>query len=236
MCSAPQVNVAAFQERGAVTVLAANVTNAPLQIALFIDAEFTGKAEALFENRSVEVADSEWSDVIDGFGTRAYRLQVDPPPDDQVTLDPSNLVVNPSFEQAHNVGTPDGSYLSVGEDTAASWHVDPRLAVHGRQSLRLTTPTEDQGLGVRPFPIRLEPGKRYRIAVWAQGMQEGLRFSLTLDALTAQEGTHTLTTDWQSYGGEFTASEQAGGRSHVVLRLLSAGTAWFDALQVVGVE
>ncbi len=232
-CSATPVDVAAFKERGAMTVLAVNVENRPLPIDLALDATFDGTAEVLFENRAVEVSQGNWSDVIDAFGTRAYRIQLQPPPADRVELDPGNLIVNPSFEESHNVGTPDGSYLGVGEDPSASWFVDPRLSVHGRCSLRLTTPAEGQGVHISPFPIPLEPGKRYRLCVWARGDREGLHFSLTLDAVTAEQGTHTLTTDWQEYAVEFTASENAGARSGAGLRLISAGKAWFDALQVV---
>ncbi len=231
-CSAPQVHVAVFQERGAVTVLAANVTNSPLPLELSVDRPFAGLAEVLFENRRVKVASSRWTDVMDALGTRVYRLQVAPPPPDAVALTPGDLILNPSFEEAHNVGTPDGSYLS-GAGGHGSWRVDPRLAVNGRQCLRLTTAAEGQGLTVSPFPLAMQPGKHYRASVWAKGSRPGLRFSLSLDALSGPAATHVLTTDWSEYAATFTASPQAGGRTSPALSLLSAGTAWFDALQVV---
>ena len=235
-CSKPEVHVATFRDRGAVAVLAANVRNAPLPIELTLEAKADGVAEVLFENRTVEVSGGKWADFVDAFGTRAYRIQLDPPPADRAAIEPRNLIVNPSFEEAHNVGTPDGSYLGIGGDAAASWHVDPRLSVHGRQSLRLTTPTEGQGIHVNPFPIPLTPGKRYRLSVWGKGDREGLRFSLTLDAAQGDQAAHELTTEWQEYAVGFTASESAGARSGTSLRLVSAGTAWFDVLQVVPLD
>jgi hypothetical protein len=235
ICNAPQVHLAAFKERGAVTVLAANVENRPLSVEFSLARPWTGTAEVVFENRSIDVGRGKWADVIDAFGTRVYRLQTEPPPADLATLDPRNLVVNASFEESHNVGTPDGAYIGYGADKAASRFVDPRTAAHGRQSMRLRTPREGQGIGVAPFPIALTPGKRYRLSVWAKGEREGMRFRLALDAVSGEAAEHSLTTDWREYSVEFTASPGAG-RTSPSLALLSAGTAWFDALQVVPLE
>lgn len=230
----PQVHVAAFRERGAVTVLCANVANQPLPLELTLEGmDWSGEAEVLFENRRVAVANGKLTDAIEPFGTRAYRLQVEPAPADLATLADGNLFSNPSFEEAHNVGTPDGSYLSIPRDKGASWYVDPRTAAHGRQSLRLQAPADGESIGLRPFPITLEPGKRYRLSVWARGERDGQRFALSLDAVDGQQAEHTLTTDWREYAVEFTATDGAGARMGSSLKLLSAGAAWFDALQVV---
>ncbi|NPV47953.1 MAG: hypothetical protein HPY69_13410 [Armatimonadetes bacterium] len=230
----PQVHVAAFRERGALTVLCANVANEPLPLEVVLEGlKWSGSAEVLFENRQVAVMEGRLVDTIEPFGTRAYRLQVDRAPADLATLADGNLVFNPSFEEAHNTGTPDGSYLSTPQDKGASWYLDPRTAAHGRQSLRLQAPADGQSIGLRPFPITLEAGKRYRLSVWARGERPGQRMALTLDAVDDQQGTHVLSTEWQEYAVEFTASEGVGARSQIGLRLLSAGAAWFDALQVV---
>lgn len=234
-CSASQVHLAALKERGAVTVLAANVENRPLSVEFTLARAWSGEAKVVFENRSVPVTRGKWSDVIDAFGTRVYQLQVEPLPADLAALDPRNLVVNPSFEESHNVGSPDGAYISYGADKAASRFVDPRTAAHGRQSMRLHTPREGQGIAVAPFPIVLTPGKRYRLSVWAKGEREGMKFSLSLDAVSGDAAQHTLTTDWHEYAVEFTASPNAG-RMSPSLTLISSGTAWFDALQVVPLE
>jgi hypothetical protein len=234
-CAAPQVHVAAFKERGAVTILAANVENRPMPIELTVDAAFDGRAEVMFENRTVAVSKGKLSDMIDAMSTRVYRLQVEPPPADLAKIDPRNLTSNPSFEEAANVGTPDGSYIGFGNDKAASWYVDPRTAAHGRQSLRLRAPVEGQSIGVAPFPVGLTPGKRFRLSVWAKGERPGMKFRLALDAVPADQAVHEMTAEWKEYAVEFTSSPNAG-RGSPGLSLLSQGSAWFDALQVVPLD
>ncbi|MEI6499526.1 MAG: hypothetical protein WCP21_00705 [Armatimonadota bacterium] len=235
-CDLPQVHVTAFQRDGALTVLTANVKNAPAPLTLTLPSAYTGPAEVLFENRTVEVAGGKLSDLIDAMSTRVYRVPVAPPPPDRVKLDPRNLIFNPSWEEAHNVGTPDGCYVGYGADKAASWYVDPRTAVHGRQSLRLTTPVEGQGMGISPFPLALTPGKKYALSIWAKGEREGQKFAFSLDAAKLADTVHALTTEWQEYRVEFTASPEAKERRSPYLTLQSAGRAWFDVLQVVPVD
>lgn len=235
-CSVASVDAVALAERGAVTVLAANTSNAPVAVEFVLDAEYSGAAEVLFENRSVSVSGGRWTDVVGPLGTRAYRMQLRPPPADIAAISPSNLVLNPSFEEQHNVGTPDGSYISMGSDRGASWYADQRVAVHGRTSLRLTTPSYDKGLTVFPFPIVLRAGQRYRVAVWARGSADGLRFRLAVNALDGNEAIRAVGVEWQEFSFEFAATEAAGLRVSPQLKLLDEGTAWFDALQVVALD
>ena len=230
--SPDSIQAAAFKERGALTVFCANVKNEPTALQLTLPTTWSGPAEVVFENRAVPVQQGKLSDMIDAMSTRVYRLQVAAPPPDLATLDPANLIVNPSWEEAANVGTPDGCYLGYGSDKGATWYVDPRTAAHGRQSLRLRTPVEGQGIGVAPFPLKLTPGQKYALSVWAKGERAGQKFSFMLDAIKAEQGTHELTTDWREYRVEFTASDAVKSRTSPSLRLTSAGSAWFDALQL----
>lgn len=235
-CETPSVDVAAIQHDGAITLLCANTRNEPQSLALALPMNFSGNAEVVFENRTVPVNDGRLADVIDAMSTRVYRLQVQPTTPDQVKLDPRNLIVNPSWEEAHNVGTPDGSYIGYNGDNAASWYVDPRTAVHGRQSLRLTTPVEGKGIGVAPFPIKLEPGKKYVASIWARGDRDGQKFRFAIDTLGGDAAVHELTTQWREYRAEFTASDRAKDRQSGNLSLISSGQAWFDALQIVPLD
>lgn len=232
----PQVHVAAFRERGAITILAANIAKQPTTVTFTLPVSASGKAEVVFENRSVEVKQGKLTDMIDGMGTRVYRLQVTPPPTDLGKLDPKNLTSNPSWEEMVNVGTPDGCYVGFADDKAASWFVDPRVAAHGRQSLRLRAPNDGQGMNIMPYPMQLTPGKKYVLSVWAKGEREGQRFRLSFDTVKGDQAQHTLTTQWQQYTVEFTASDAANRRISPSFTLLSAGCAWFDVLQVIPVD
>ncbi len=234
-CAQPEVHVAAFKERGAVTILAANTENRPMPLDITLDVPFDGPAEVVFENRRVAVSKGKLVDMIDAMSTRVYRVQVDPAPVGPAKIDPRNLTSNPSFEEAANVGTPDGAYTGVGADKAASWFVDPRTAAHGRQSLRLRNPVEGQGISVAPYPVGLTPGKRYRLSIWAKGERPGMKFRLGLDAVSDPQAVHEMTTEWKEYAVDFTASANAT-RMSPGLNLVSQGSAWFDALQVVPLD
>lgn len=233
-CETEGVHVAAVQRQGAITVLCANTRNEPQALSLSLPMSFSGKATVVFENREVAVTGGKLTDVIEAMSTRVYRLQVAPPPADQVALDPRNVIFNPSWEEAHNVGTPDGCYVGYA-DKGASWYVDPRTSVHGRQSLRLTTPVEGQGMGINPFPLVLTPGNKYALSIWAKGEHEGQKFTFTLDNAKGPQTEHVLTTQWQEFRVQFTASDNKS-RQSPQLRLLSAGRAWFDVLQCVTTE
>lgn len=101
--------------------------------------------EVLFENRALLLGGQGFfTDTIDAMGTRAYRYsKLAAPP-----AGPRPLLVNGGFEQASSVGVPDGTYAVPYGDLGASFLVDARIAAAGRHSLRVTTPTADQGVGL----------------------------------------------------------------------------------------
>ncbi|HQK94279.1 MAG TPA: hypothetical protein PLD23_12280 [Armatimonadota bacterium] len=235
-CDVSTVHLRALRRGADVTLLAVNQHSQPSPVRFELDPPVSGTVDVLFENRSVMAEHGTWTDTIEGFGTRVYRISVNQPEPALAAMEPANLIANPSFEDAHNVGTPDGAYISLSGDPGATWFVDPRLAAHGRQSLRLSAPADGQGLTLRLYPVTLEKGKRYRLSVWARGDRPGQRFSLTVDAVDAALGTHELATDWQQTVVEFAASEAAGERVYPRLELLTAGKAWFDLVQLCEME
>lgn len=234
-CSDASVHVAAWRHEGAITVLAANTENRPVPVTLQLDEKVSADATVLFANRLVAVKEGVLVDVIDGFGTRAYRIPVGPEPRPLAELLPGNLTENPSWEACANVGTPDGCYVGVGKDVGASLFVDPRLAVHGRHSLRVTTPAEGEGVSILPFPLSVQGGRRYRLSIWAKGLQDGLRFRFGMNALDCGVRQFTASREWAEYTLEGVAAEDV---SHAMLNLslLSKGTIWFDLMQVVPVS
>jgi hypothetical protein len=221
----------AFLDRGQLTLVVVNTENAPLQFAARLQGiEYTGPAELPFEHRQAQVTEGALGEPIDAFGTRVYRLPVGPLPADDLAPDPRNLLLDPSWEDLPSVGTPTACYLMVGADRGSSVAVDPRLARHGRHSLRMTTATRGQGMTVSAFPIRLEGGERYTLSVWAKGLTPGLSFRLELPGVGTQD--FELTADWRLY--QFSGAPDADRFPvNARLNLTGAGTAWFDLLQVV---
>jgi hypothetical protein len=112
------VEAAAYYEagRGTVTVLVVNLDVQPKVLQLAVDlprAPATGSASVLFEQRTVPVsAAGEVSDLIDGWGTRVYRMVVAPAAAMVAQAKEDNLVLNPSFELQSSVGRVD-SYLAT---------------------------------------------------------------------------------------------------------------------------
>ncbi|NUP99212.1 MAG: hypothetical protein HUU35_05060, partial [Armatimonadetes bacterium] len=225
-----EVHAAAWRTAEGIYVLAANTANRPLPLELTVEGAPEGKAEVLFEHREVVVSEGVVSDLIDAFGSRAYRLPL--APGDSAGLLPRNLSRNASFEEQHVTGSPDGYYLGGQPDAGAQVRVDSRLAVHGRHSLRVVVPAEGKGYNLSPFPIRLREGQEYEISVHARGLQPGGKLSLWLGELSPKQAEFTLTTEWQRFSVRARASKD-NPRGALSYRLTSPGTAWLDLWQVV---
>ncbi len=163
------VEASAWRDRGMIVALAVNTENRPRAIRLDLAGiGFSGQAEVLFEDRRIEVAHGAIEDVIDGFGTRAYQIPVGPFPGDDLSVHPRNRIVNPSFESNPSPGTPAGCYADVGAGRGATYFVDPRVARHGRHSVRLVAPAADQGVTLSPYAPYVAPATTYRLSVWAK--------------------------------------------------------------------
>ena len=71
---------------------------------------------------------------------------------------PANMIYNPSYELAVNIGVPDGKYVdhdrTAAVDVGATFFADSRLAVEGLHSLRLSNPSNDSaGLLLAPYTL-----------------------------------------------------------------------------------
>ncbi len=230
-CAPDSVHVAAFRDRGVVTVLAVNTRNEPQALTVRLPGiEWSGEAEVVFENRTIAVAGGVIAESIDAFDTRAYRLPVGPLPEDDLAIDPANLTINPSWEQVPSAGTPSGCYADIGPGATA--FVDARLARHGRHCLRLTLPDADSTVRLRPFPFRVEGGRTYRVSIWGRALQPGVRLRLALGQFG--EESFELSGEWREYAFEVTPDADAS-RAGLALALETPGTAWLDLLQVVPV-
>jgi len=231
-CSSPAIHARAFADRGLVTLLTVNTENRPQTMRLQLEGiDFTGEAEVLFEDRRVAVHGGAIEEPIDAFGTRAYALPVGPLPEEDLAVDPNNLTADPSYEYQPSVGTPSGCYASIPQ--GATCFVDSRIARHGRHSLRMIAPTDEQTPGISPFPVAVKAGQPYRVSIWARAKAEGVRLKMSLGEMAREE--FTLTTDWREYSFTCTPAQDAD-RVGPGIRLGSAGTVWLDLFQIVPVE
>jgi len=227
--SAESVRAAAWRDRGRIVILAVNLENRPQEVQLAIQGlDFSGPATVLFESRQVDVIAGALLDMIDAYGTRAYEILV-APPDDDLTADPRNLILDPSFEDISSVGTPAACYADVGEGRGATYFVDSRVARHGQHSVRLVTPVEGQGVELRPYAAQVQRGRVYRASLWARARDEGAVLHLTVPGVG--ERNFSLSTDWQEYALEGRVAEDVG-RTWPRLGLVSPGVAWVDLLQL----
>ena len=178
----------------ALVVLAVNLVNEPIPaVTLTLESGDAGsrynfsEATVLFNalHRTVPIARisiASWTfgEPWDAYGTRAYRIEL-PAPTTRATVNSQNVIHNPSFELASGGDVPDGFQVVMGNDTGASLALESRDSVHGRHSLRLTTPTRGQGLMAVAMPTTLEPhtglpspffntSVPWTLSVWARGV------------------------------------------------------------------
>lgn len=258
-CSRREVAVSAWRQEGEIVLLVANTENQPLSAQFRIkDVSFTGQGDVLFENRKISVVGGQIEDTIDGMGTRAYMITVAPTDEKGQGIGPNSLIVNPSFENNPNVGTPAGCYVRSGDDRGATFFVDSRVAFHGNHSLRLNTPREGEGVSLSFFPLQLNAGDTYCFTLWAKGpevlfhrptdgyrgffqrlfpwvreKEKKLKFEMSLGDLNSSE--FVLTPEWQKYfvSARVIDNSNNNGRVSPGLRLISQGKAWFDLMRVV---
>jgi hypothetical protein len=237
--SSASIHVGAWRDRGVVTVLATNTENRPQAMRLEVEGiGGRGEARVIFENRTLRFSRGVIADMIDAYGTRAYQIAVGPLPAEELTPDPHNLLLNPSFEDIANAGTPESCYADIGPGRGVTYFVDSRTARHGRHSVRLVVPQEGQHITLALFPAPVTPGKTYRLSVWAKAAPprspDAPVPALQLEMEGAANKTFPLTQEWQQYTVEGVVSGTEK-RLQANVGLVSVGTAWIDLVQLVEV-
>ncbi|MBN8587951.1 MAG: chitobiase/beta-hexosaminidase C-terminal domain-containing protein [Rhodothermia bacterium] len=230
----PNLVIRTARYDGSWLVMLVNLENQPKTFSIRIpEIVWDGKAKVLFANREVNYQNAVLSDMVDAYGTRVYLLPVSEKRE-KVGLHPGNLTMDASFEAATNPATPDAVYAQVGLERGSPYFLDTRTSLHGKKSLRVTTPVAEKGTTFQFFPVRLERGQSYLLSLWAKGdRQTSLNgaFRLGLGELLQN---FSLTSDWQKYTMPIRLPEGDVRfvRSSASLSLLSAGTAWFDLVQL----
>ena len=257
------VRVTARQRDGLVTVIAANTRKAPAAMVVRLPGvAFTGKATCPFEDRGVDVKEGVIEDLIDTYGTRVYQFRIAPASPGRATPDKGNVLRNGSFESTPSAGVPAACYVRVGLGQGMSYFIDPRLAMHGQNSLRVHVPDRENVFGMNPFNMKIKKGQAFRLSVWARGKpmpalgedkSQPAELQLALggyegpDAYTSERRGNTVNAGTVRkvlgvrkrfvMNDEWQRCELYGiaqtTRTNVTLTINTPGTVWLDLLELV---
>ncbi len=170
------------------------------------------------------------TDIIDGYGVRLYRF-MHPAQDAGNEL---NVLIDPSFEWDAAPSVPAALYASVGAGRGATYFVDSRVAAHGRRSVRLHSPHDDDRLRLSPYSPAVVPGRSYRFTLQARSAQPGVVLRLH-NAAAGDSVDIPLTTQWRQYQLD-SVIEAVSSRAWLSLGLVTAGTAWVDDMELFDIS
>jgi hypothetical protein len=239
----PGIYSRAWNRAGLVTIAVVNEKQDPCTFKLKMsEIGLTIKTEVLFENRGIVMVDGVLEDMIDGYGTRVYRIDTRLKPDQVKGFQPGNLAVDPGFEDLSNVGVPAACYAYNGYDPGSTYFIDSRRHYQGEHSLRMNNPLEKPGNRLSFYGLELDKKKSYTVSIMAMaglspnksGGKKGgpVKFRL---ALGEKELIFDCSGTWQNYqvsGVMASVQNEETGRTCPQLELTGKGTAWFDLLQV----
>ncbi len=171
ICTEADIHLKAFYKEGRYIVIVVNTAKRPMNYSFTIDGfGYSGSAYLLFEDRRVDVNRGKVEDMIDAYGTRVYLIKHKMTKSNGPKVNPKNLVTDPSFENITGTGVPASCYAREQGDKGATYLIDSRTALLGSHSLRMTTPTEDEGMSLSFFRLRIEPGQSYTMSIHAKAL------------------------------------------------------------------
>jgi len=238
-----------YESEGKRIIIAQNRTKEPKRIRVELREELLAQdIKVLYENRIINPDDGHLEDFIDGFGTRIYKI------DHMKSLpDSTNLVYNPGFEKVFSPGVPAGCYAKIRKDKGATYFVDSRISHSGHNSLQMIAPSEDEGMRLKFFPVKLHKDDSYVYTVHAKAAKKlyiekpergffqklfgikkpgdsTVRFKMSLGRSHRE---FLLNEQWQSFriihNSNYSKDVQ---RVSPWLWMTSSGKAWFDDLDV----
>jgi hypothetical protein len=235
---------------GQLVILVVNRVNEPQRAEIRIEKAVSGKAEVMFENRSVPLTGGFLADIIAPFGSQAYKIDITPP---AKTFEPykRNLIIDQGFEDLAGLGVPVSCYARTGNDRGATYFLDGAEHVEGNYSLRLVTPTEKNGVSLRFFPVTVIPGNSYMISVWAKSdPDQRLLSEQKQEAGVNKESAPQYVEiglgeigssrfipgkEWKQFVAFVTipADTVQKKKVNITLKMPGQGVAWFDMLQMI---
>ncbi len=240
--SSGNIIVKSFIHRGQLLIIAANRTNSPQRAEFSIPGISSGRARVLFENRSVQVSSSRFTDQLSALGTQVYLINTGKI---RETVRPwsGNLIRDPGFEDPASPGIPASCYAWNNGDRGATFFLDSREQYEGNHSLRMITPFNNRSARLRFFPFKIRPGMTYYISVRAKADHEQIPdttqrnkpqyFEVSLGDYGSKR--FELSDEWQEYMTGITIPNRTDlpPKTNVILQMPSAGVAWFDMLQAI---
>ncbi len=256
-CPTAGVYIRALKYKDYLTIIAVNVKNKPVKFQVQLDKSYPGKyAKLIFEDRKLKLSGRMINDMIDGFGSRVYKIPLKKEQDNFQAIHPENMFYNSGFEEFHSPGLVSGVYARNHGAKGATYFLDSRVAFEGSHSIRLVTPEDKKGVGLSFYPFTAKVGYSVSLSVWAKAKKEDpdwepfepnflkrlieysfgynkyQRFKMGLAGIAYEE--FELSTEWKNYEMSVFIDSIPGrtARLNPSVELLSKGTAWFDKLEV----
>jgi hypothetical protein len=227
---------------GQLLVMVVNRVNKPLTSSIRISGKTSGNARVLFENRSITVSGGVLTDHLAPLGSQAYLLNLNPEKK-EITTTTKNLIKDPGFEDLSSPGIPSACYARPGGDRGATYFLDPREHFEGQHSLRLVTPNKNGGVRLRFFPVSVANGQTYIISLLAKNdpdqMPDEKRKENAPQYFEIAFGDYgvkrfNMSSEWKQFVTFITTpyDNNLPAKTNLVLQMPSAGTAWFDLVEV----
>ena len=238
----PDILVSPRVHNGQLLVMAVNRINKPLTATIRIFGKTYGDARVLFENRSLALSGGLITDQIAHLGSQAYLINLLPDKPMPVVHN-INLIRDPGFEDLSSPGIPSACYARPGGDRGATYFLDTREHFEGQHSLRLVTPKENEGVRLRFFPVSVTYGRTYIISIMAKRDPEQMPSEKTnknslpyFEISLGEYGSKRFNpgSSWHQFVTFVTIpyDNDLPAKTNLVLQMPSAGTAWFDLVEV----
>ena len=249
--SSGNVIVTSRKHNGQLVIMAVNKINEPVSVSFRVAGLSAGKARVLFENRFISYWGGVIADQLSALGSQVYLINTKF--NNQVADgSTANLVTDAGFEDLSGPGLPSACYARPGGDRGATYFLDSREYFNGNHSLRIITPNDNKGLGIRFFPFYVKAGASYTISIWAKSDPEQRHFSVTIpekgrlygkneqpqyvEIMLGEFGRARFVPDkeWREYMTFVTIPNDtlALFKTNLILKMPGQGVAWFDDVNV----
>jgi hypothetical protein len=231
------ISARSFMHDGKLLVLAVNKNNAPARASISIPFNTRGKADLIFENRSITINGSALSDILSPYGSQAYMIDIKPAIENHKPW-ADNLLPDPGFEDNSSPGVPSACYARGNGERGATYFTDTREHLEGDHSVKFVTPSENGSARLRFYPFRVRPGASYIVSVWAksdpeQGLNQSRQQYMEVTFGDYDIDRFPVTSEWQQYYMIFKVPyfDETPSKINISLQMPSAGVCWLDLVQ-----